>query len=83
MLAYVIIIEYWNRASTEWGDVMDWDVFFVTKFPSASVHDSHMALSKELEILLRTNIAGGRKYQKALTFQNHLKVSLLPLDAFR
>jgi len=57
--------------------------FFRDEVSERIGHDSHMALSKELEILLRTNIAGGRKYQKALTFQNHLKVSLLPLDAFR
>ena len=49
--------------------------FFITKFPSSSIHDSHMALSKELEILLKALAVGGCRYQKALGLRNRLQVS--------
>ncbi|CAJ0899458.1 17715_t:CDS:2, partial [Entrophospora sp. SA101] len=44
---------YWDRNPDLWGDVQNWNVFYINKVPDNTLQGSHSALSSELDILLK------------------------------
>ncbi|CAG8625425.1 4090_t:CDS:10, partial [Ambispora gerdemannii] len=62
---------YWEKDPNLW-DVIDWDLFFISKFPSCTPQQSHSTLASELNVLVKA-LPKGRKYSKASFILNYLK----------
>ncbi|CAG8594225.1 14754_t:CDS:10 [Acaulospora morrowiae] len=67
-------IDYWDRDPNLWGDVVDWDIYFAKKMPSCTSRDSHMALSVELDSILKKISTDNFAYKKASVLRAALKV---------
>ncbi|RUS24880.1 hypothetical protein BC938DRAFT_472952 [Jimgerdemannia flammicorona] len=69
--------EYWDRNASLWGDVVDWDIFFINKTPSCTAKSAHTALSSELDNLLENFPVGSFQHKKALALRAAIKVKFL------
>ncbi|CAG8719925.1 9270_t:CDS:10, partial [Funneliformis caledonium] len=56
---------YWDRNPDLWGDVQNWNVFYINKVPDSTPQSSHSALSSELDILLKRLPSKSKKYANA------------------
>ncbi|CAI2193449.1 13905_t:CDS:2 [Funneliformis geosporum] len=72
---------YWNRDSDFWGDVQNWNVFYITKVPDCTPQSSHSALTSELEILLNRLPSNSKKYKTANFIRKSIQVSILFVSA--
>ncbi|RUP51847.1 hypothetical protein BC936DRAFT_145197, partial [Jimgerdemannia flammicorona] len=66
---------YWERNSSDWGVVSDWDLFYIQKLPGASKRQSHDALGKELKSLIDNSPAASQAREKAIEMKILLKDS--------
>ncbi|CAI2192876.1 12541_t:CDS:2, partial [Funneliformis geosporum] len=65
---------YWNRDSDFWGDVQNWNVFYITKVPDCTPQSSHSALTSELEILLNRLPSNSKKYKTANFIRKSIQI---------
>ncbi|CAG8578678.1 2772_t:CDS:10, partial [Paraglomus occultum] len=61
---------YWARDPSSWGDVVDWDIYFIKKMPSAGFVKLRPGHSSR-------HTSGSRGHEKALMLHTSLKVSIL------
>ncbi|RUP01602.1 hypothetical protein BC936DRAFT_140671 [Jimgerdemannia flammicorona] len=74
--------KYWEKPSTSWGSVADWDLYLINEEPGVSRYEAHGILAMELKTLLKYLANGSRAWNKAIALQRQLKVSFkfsLPL----
>ncbi|CAG8570347.1 4206_t:CDS:10 [Paraglomus brasilianum] len=65
---------YWEKDHNLW-DVLDWDMFFISKFPFGTIQQSHSALSSELELIIK-KIPKGCRNRKALSILKCIKLQI-------
>ncbi|CAG8605145.1 21814_t:CDS:2 [Cetraspora pellucida] len=65
--------KYWEKDSTLWGSVADWDLYFINEMPGLSCDASHKTLASELEILLKHFSENSREWCKAKAIRKQLK----------
>ncbi|CAG8840904.1 17621_t:CDS:2, partial [Gigaspora margarita] len=62
-----------SQESGLWGDVQNWNVFYIKSVPGFTPQNSHSALSSELDVLLEKLPSNSKKYAKAVSIRNSLK----------
>lgn len=70
------IVEYWNCNPSLWGDIINWDIFFISKELFYIASDIYIALLRELDKIERGSI-NSIQYKKALALHIIFKISIL------
>ncbi|CAG8813346.1 41774_t:CDS:2 [Gigaspora margarita] len=65
--------KYWERDSTLWGSVADWDLYFINEMPGSSCDVAHKTLASETETLLNHFSENSREWCKAKAIRKQLK----------
>ncbi|CAG8788497.1 4999_t:CDS:2, partial [Dentiscutata erythropus] len=65
--------KYWERDSTLWGSVADWDLYFINEMPGSTCDVAHKTLASELETLLNHFSENSREWCKAKAIRKQLK----------
>ncbi|CAB4388587.1 unnamed protein product [Rhizophagus irregularis] len=68
---------YWERDSTQWGSVADWDLYFINEMPGSSLDEAHKTLASELEILLNHVNKDSREWCRQKLSRNSLRSVLI------
>jgi len=72
LIVYFFLLEYWNQNVELWGDVIDWDIWFIRQQPSCTSKIAHMALAVDLDCLLEKLPSGSFPYARALALRTSM-----------